>query len=67
MTPELIRAHLSSRAKPPGSLGRLEDLAAELCRIQRTLMPVARPRDEWCCSPPTTGSLLKEYRCGPRR
>jgi nicotinate-nucleotide--dimethylbenzimidazole phosphoribosyltransferase len=44
MSPELIREHLGSRAKPPGSLGRLEDLAAELCRIQRTLTPVARPR-----------------------
>jgi nicotinate-nucleotide--dimethylbenzimidazole phosphoribosyltransferase len=44
MSPELIRAHLGSRAKPPGSLGRLEDLAAELCRVQRTLVPVTRPR-----------------------
>jgi nicotinate-nucleotide--dimethylbenzimidazole phosphoribosyltransferase len=44
MLPELIRAHLDSRAKPPGSLGRLEDLAGELCRIQQTLTPVARPR-----------------------
>jgi len=44
MTAQGIRAHLESRAKPPGSLGRLEDLAAELCRIQRTLRPVTRPR-----------------------
>jgi nicotinate-nucleotide--dimethylbenzimidazole phosphoribosyltransferase len=44
MTPDWIRAHLDSRAKPPGSLGRLEDLAAELCRIQGTLAPVTRPR-----------------------
>jgi nicotinate-nucleotide--dimethylbenzimidazole phosphoribosyltransferase len=44
MTADPIRAHLDSRAKPPGSLGRLEDLAAALCRVQRTLAPVARPR-----------------------
>lgn len=39
-----IREHLASLAKPPGSLGRLEDLACELCRIQQTLRPVSSPR-----------------------
>ncbi|MEA3056398.1 MAG: nicotinate-nucleotide--dimethylbenzimidazole phosphoribosyltransferase [Actinomycetota bacterium] len=33
------RARLSSLAKPPGSLGRLEDLAAQLCDIARTCPP----------------------------
>ena len=39
-----IRRHLDSLTKPPGSLGRLEDLAARLCLIQQTLKPRARPR-----------------------
>lgn len=44
MTPELVRAHLDSLAKPPGSLGRLEDLATRLCVIQGTLAPRTTPR-----------------------
>jgi nicotinate-nucleotide--dimethylbenzimidazole phosphoribosyltransferase len=39
-----IRRHLDSLTKPPGSLGRLEDLAARLGGIQRTLAPNTRPR-----------------------
>jgi nicotinate-nucleotide--dimethylbenzimidazole phosphoribosyltransferase len=39
-----IRAQLDRLTKPPGSLGRLEDLAAHLCAIQQTLRPVTRPR-----------------------
>jgi len=39
-----IQKHLDNLTKPPGSLGRLETLAAELCRIQQTLRPVTRPR-----------------------
>jgi nicotinate-nucleotide--dimethylbenzimidazole phosphoribosyltransferase len=35
---------LDRLAKPPGSLGRLEDLAARLCTIQGTLSPRTRPR-----------------------
>lgn len=38
------RARLDSLAKPPGSLGRLEDLAARLCDTQGTLAPRTRPR-----------------------
>lgn len=41
---EQIRNHLNGLAKPPGSLGRLEELAVDLCRIQRTTSPVTRPR-----------------------
>jgi nicotinate-nucleotide--dimethylbenzimidazole phosphoribosyltransferase len=44
MTPERVRAHLNSLVKPPGSLGRLEDLAARLCSIQETLTPRTAPR-----------------------
>lgn len=44
LTPQDIRAHLDQLTKPPGSLARLEDLAARLCQIQQTLTPVARPR-----------------------
>lgn len=39
-----IQAHLDSLTKPPGSLGRLEDVAKALCRIQGTLAPETRPR-----------------------
>lgn len=38
------RAHLDALTKPPGSLGRLEDVAARLCVIQQTLRPVTTPR-----------------------
>jgi nicotinate-nucleotide--dimethylbenzimidazole phosphoribosyltransferase len=44
LTPADIRRRLDSLTKPPGSLGRLEDLAARLCLIQQTLAPRARPR-----------------------
>ena len=39
-----IRAHLDQLTKPPGSLGRLEDLAARLCVVQGRLDPVTQPR-----------------------
>ena len=39
-----IRAQLDSLAKPPGSLGRLEDLAARLALTQGSLAPQTRPR-----------------------
>jgi nicotinate-nucleotide--dimethylbenzimidazole phosphoribosyltransferase len=41
---DATRRHLDRLAKPPGSLGRLEELAVRLCSIQRTLSPRARPR-----------------------
>ncbi len=41
---EQIQAHLDGLTKPPGSLGRLEELAARLCLVQRTLEPVTTPR-----------------------
>jgi len=44
LPPESIQSHLDSLCKPPGSLGYLESLAFELCRIQGSLTPVARPR-----------------------
>ncbi len=34
---------LASLAKPPGSLGTLEEWAIVLCRVQKTLEPVATP------------------------
>ncbi len=41
---EAARRHLERLAKPPGSHGRLEDLAGRLCTIQGTLAPRTRPR-----------------------
>ncbi|MBA4171460.1 MAG: nicotinate-nucleotide--dimethylbenzimidazole phosphoribosyltransferase [Hyphomicrobium sp.] len=43
-TAEAIRKRLESLAKPVGSLGRLERLAARLAETQSTLAPVSRPR-----------------------
>jgi nicotinate-nucleotide--dimethylbenzimidazole phosphoribosyltransferase len=39
-----IRRHLDGLAKPPGSLGRLEEIAVRLCRTQETLRPLTSPR-----------------------
>ncbi|MEM8997224.1 MAG: nicotinate-nucleotide--dimethylbenzimidazole phosphoribosyltransferase, partial [Acidobacteriota bacterium] len=39
-----IEAYLDRLTKPPGSLGRLERLAARLCHILGTLRPETRPR-----------------------
>lgn len=36
--------HLDQLTKPPRSLGRLEELAARLCEIQKTLNPQTAPR-----------------------
>jgi nicotinate-nucleotide--dimethylbenzimidazole phosphoribosyltransferase len=44
LTPADIRRHLDRLTKPPGSLGRLEALAARLAGIQQTLAPRTRPR-----------------------
>lgn len=41
---EEARAHLDALAKPPGSLGRLEDLAVDLAVAAGTLRPQVRPR-----------------------
>lgn len=56
MTPVLVRSHLDALAKPPGSLGRLEDRVVRLCVTQRTLAPRTTPRrvvlfaaDHWPC------------------
>lgn len=40
----VIQTHIDSLCKPAGSLGELERLAYELCRIQNTLSPVSSPR-----------------------
>lgn len=37
------RARLAGLAKPPGSLGALEDWAATMCEQQQTLSPTAEP------------------------
>jgi nicotinate-nucleotide--dimethylbenzimidazole phosphoribosyltransferase len=39
-----VRCHLDSLTKPPGSLGRLEDLAARLGVVQQSLAPRTKPR-----------------------
>jgi nicotinate-nucleotide--dimethylbenzimidazole phosphoribosyltransferase len=44
LTPADIQAHLDNLTKPPGSLGRLEQVAARLCAIQQSLAPRTRPR-----------------------
>lgn len=44
MTLDEIVRHLDGLTKPPGSLGRLEELAARLCLIQQSLAPKTRPR-----------------------
>lgn len=44
LTPAEIQKHLDNLTKPPGSLGRLEELAARLCEIQQTLQPQTYPR-----------------------
>ena len=41
---DLISDKLDRLCKPPGSLGDLEAVAALLCRIQKTVSPVTRPR-----------------------
>lgn len=38
------QARLDALAKPPGSLGRLEAVAARLCAAARTLKPATQPR-----------------------
>lgn len=40
---ERAQAVLDAKAKPPGSLGALEEWAVALCGAQRTLEPVAAP------------------------
>jgi nicotinate-nucleotide--dimethylbenzimidazole phosphoribosyltransferase len=44
------RRRLDALAKPPGSLGRLEELAIALCMAQGTVRPVTSPRLHlvWC-------------------
>jgi nicotinate-nucleotide--dimethylbenzimidazole phosphoribosyltransferase len=44
LTRESIAAHLDGLAKPQGSLGRLEQVAARLSLVQQSLSPVTRPR-----------------------
>ena len=44
LTPDAVRAHLDNLTKPPGSLGRLEVLAARLALIQQTLTPATERR-----------------------
>jgi nicotinate-nucleotide--dimethylbenzimidazole phosphoribosyltransferase len=44
MRPDEIVRHLDRLTKPPGSLGRLEELAVCLCHIQQSLQPATRPR-----------------------
>ena len=41
LTEAYIRARLDAQARPPGSLGRIEDLAVELALIQKRATPCA--------------------------
>lgn len=41
ITEAAVRAHLDAQARPPGSLGKIEDLAARLALIQQTMAPRA--------------------------
>lgn len=50
LTEASIRARLDAQARPPGSLGRIEDLAVELALIQERATPRA-DRIALCCSP----------------
>jgi nicotinate-nucleotide--dimethylbenzimidazole phosphoribosyltransferase len=45
LTEESIKKHIDALAKPIGSLGRWEDLAARLCWIQQTIAPVTAPAE----------------------
>ena len=40
---EAAEVALDAMAKPPGSLGLVEEWAARLCGLQRTLMPAGEP------------------------
>lgn len=44
LSDQTIAAHLDALAKPRGSMGRLEALAADLARVQQRLDPVTHPR-----------------------
>jgi nicotinate-nucleotide--dimethylbenzimidazole phosphoribosyltransferase len=44
LTRDMINAHLNALAKPQGSLGKLEHIAARLAIIQQSLSPGTRPR-----------------------
>jgi nicotinate-nucleotide--dimethylbenzimidazole phosphoribosyltransferase len=44
LSEQTIAAHLNALAKPQGSMGRLEALAADLARIQQRLDPLTHPR-----------------------
>lgn len=39
ITEAAVRAHLDAQARPPGSLGRIEDLAVRLAVVQQTMEP----------------------------
>ena len=44
LTSQDVATHLDALAKPPGSLGRLEEVATKLAIAANTLAPVTRPR-----------------------
>lgn len=44
VTEEAIAFKLGRLCKPPGSLGEIESVASQLCRIQDSLTPLTRPR-----------------------
>ena len=51
------RARQDRLTKPPGSLGRVEDLGVQLCRDRRPLPATDPGAGPWSpCSPPTTAS-----------
>lgn len=47
---EQIRAHIDGKTKPPGSLGRLEELGLQLCSVLGTLSPEIRQPVAFVCA-----------------
>ena len=57
----LAAERLASLAKPPGSLGSLEEWAATLCTVQGTLMPAAAPQTVLVFCAPASLALAADW------
>ena len=58
------RRRQSQLAKPPGSLGRLEDISVQLSGITGALCP-KMTNAGWRCSPPTTAWWTRAFPAPP--